>query len=68
MRSRLSWLTHLFDPAVSAVFRNRIVLNNIDKSMNGGINGMLTKMAEPTRVELLVAPRSYQSLAYCKHS
>ncbi len=40
LRARLSLLTHLFALcAVSAVYRNRIVLNNIIKLQN--INGML---------------------------
>ncbi len=67
MRTRLGRLIYLL-PAVSAVYWNRIVLNNIDKSKNDGINGMPTIMTEPTRVELLVVPQSYQLLAYCKHS
>jgi len=39
----LGWLIYLLS-AVCAVYRNRIVLNNIDKlqNINGGINGMLT--------------------------
>jgi hypothetical protein len=37
-KARLSWLTHLFArSAVSAVYRNRIVVNNINKLQN--ING-----------------------------
>jgi hypothetical protein len=43
-KARLTRLTHLFAPAVSEVYRNRIVVNNINKlqNINGDINGMPT--------------------------
>ena len=53
MRKRLSFLTNLFAlSAVSEVYRNGIVLNNVDKlqNINGGVYGMLTDYNSSARL------------------
>jgi hypothetical protein len=61
-------LTHLFAPAVSAVYRNRIVVNNIDQlqNINGDIKGMLTVTCEPAQLGLHYT--MLEKLAVEKHS
>ncbi len=63
-------MTHLFAPAVSAVYQNRIVVNNIDQlqNINGDIKGMLKVTCEPAQLARGLHYTMLERLAVEKHS